>query len=304
MNDSQGHPLKNQYPTPTHSIIHISDTHLIGDNGGLYDSSSHPDFYLEELFRRLEKSGATPNAIIFTGDLTDQGEPEAYAKVKAIVEPAAKRMNAKLIWVMGNHDDRSLLRSYLTQEEPTSKSFDKVHDVNGLRIIVLDSTVPGHHFGRLSSSQLSWLEELLKVPATHGTILALHHPPLPSVLPLAAVVELQEQEKLEAILQGSDVRAIIAGHLHYSSFGIFAGIPVSVASSTCYTQDLISEEGGTRGRDKAQGFNVVKVYPTTILHSVIPIEEGDTVGEFVHKEEVLERLEKENLTPWKAPDKL
>lgn len=118
-------------------------------------------------------------------------------------------------------------------------------------------------------------------PAPHGTILALHHPPIPSVLDLAATVELRDQARLGRVLEGSDVRAILAGHLHYSTNATFVGIPVSVASATCYTQDLTVEVGGTRGRDAAQACNLVHVYPDTVVHSVIPIGTGKTVGTFV-----------------------
>jgi len=74
------------------------------------------------------------------------------------------------------------------------------------------------------------------------------------------------------VLRGSDVRAIIAGHLHYSTFATFAGIPVSVASATCYTQDLMVPTGGTRPHDGAQSFNLVHVYDETVLHSVVPVD--------------------------------
>ena len=46
---------------------------------------------------------------------------------------------------------------------------------------------------------------------------------------------------------------------------------MSVASATCYTQDLNVPVGGTRGRDGARAFNLVHVYPTTVLHSVVPL---------------------------------
>src|SRR5690606_21676542 len=81
-----------------------------------------------------------------------------------------------------------------------------------------------------------------------------------------------------AILQGSDVRAILAGHLHHSSMATFAGIPVSVASASCYTQDLLVPEGGTRGRDGARAVNLVSVYPTTVLHSVVPVEHTEVLS--------------------------
>ena len=99
----------------------------------------------------------------------------------------------------------------------------------------------------------------------------MHHPPVPSVLDLAASVELRDQSGLAEIVEGSDIRSIIAGHLHYSSTAMFAGVPVSVASASCYTQDLNVPVGGTRGRDGARAFNLVHVYPTTVLHSVVPV---------------------------------
>src|SRR6202008_518102 len=82
-------------------------------------------------------------------------------------------------------------------------------------------------------------------------------------------------------LKGSDVRAILAGHLHYSTTAPFVGTPVSVASATCYTQDLTVAAGATRGRDGAQACNLVHVYQDTVVHSVIPLGAGKTVGAFV-----------------------
>jgi hypothetical protein len=85
------------------------------------------------------------------------------------------------------------------------------------------------------------------------------------------------------------VRGIIAGHLHYSSTATFAGIPVSVASASCYTQDLNVPVGGTRGRDGARAFNLVHVYPTTVLHSVVPLGAFPTL-DYIDPEESARRL--------------
>jgi 3',5'-cyclic AMP phosphodiesterase CpdA len=167
---------------------------------------------------------------------------------------------------------------------------DRSYYVNGLRVITLDTSVPGFHHGELSGAQLEWLADQLETPAPDGTILALHHPPVPSVLDLAVLVELRNQASLAAVLRGSDVRAILAGHLHYSTTASFAGIPVSVASATCYTQDLNVPVGGSRGRDGGQAFNLVHVYEHTIVHSVVPLGQTPTVGEFVDAEDTQKRL--------------
>jgi Icc protein len=259
-----------QFPRPDHFILHLSDTHFIAGDGPLYgsvDSEGH----LRELFEELESSGSRPEAIVFTGDLADRGEPAAYAKLREIVDPVAARMGAKVICVMGNHDKRETFRSGLLDQHPSTAPVDRVHLINGLRIITLDSTVPGQHYGVVTDSQLDWLAEELSMPAPHGTLIAMHHPPVPSVLDLAMLVELREQDALAEIIRGSDVRGIIAGHLHYSTMSTFAGVPVSVASATCYTQDLNVPVGGTRARDGAQAFNLIHVYEDTVLHSIVPI---------------------------------
>lgn len=259
-----------EYPRPHHFLLHVSDTHLLAAGRKLYDKVDS-DALLQRLFDEVEASGARPEAIVFTGDLADKGETEAYLRLREIVEPAAARIGARAIWVMGNHDDRGAFRTTLLGTQASTMPIDAVYDLNGLRLITLDSTVPGHHFGAITTAQLDWLAHELSTPAPHGTILAMHHPPIPSVLDLAVAVELRDQAPLAEVLRGSDVRSILAGHLHYSSTATFAGIPVSVASASCYTQDLNVPVGGTRGRDGAQGFNLVHVYPDTVLHSVVPL---------------------------------
>jgi 3',5'-cyclic-AMP phosphodiesterase len=282
--------IQAEHPRPNHFILHMSDTHLVGGSDPLYGSVDS-EARLREVFDGLEASGSQPEAIVFTGDLADKGEPEAYEKLRAIVEPSARRLGAEVIWVMGNHDDRANLRAGLMDLPADMAPLDKSYDVGGLRIVTLDSTVPGFHHGEVSDQQLQWLEDELAVPAPDGTILALHHPPVPSVLDLSVLVELRDQRRLADVVRGSDVRSILAGHLHYSTTATFAGVPVSVASATCYTQDLNVPVGGTRGRDGAQAYNLVHVYDETIVHSVVPVGEHPTVGQYVDAEETQRRLE-------------
>jgi 3',5'-cyclic AMP phosphodiesterase CpdA len=178
---------------------------------------------------------------------------------------------------MGNHDDRAAFRRELFGQ-PGDRPVDRVYDVNGLRVITLDTSVPGHHHGELTGAQLDWLAEELASPAPHGTILALHHPPLPCIQDLAVMVELREQAALREVVEGSDIRTILAGHVHFSTNGTFAGIPVSVASATCYTQDLTGEARGTRPQDGNRSYNLVHVYDDLVLHSVVPVAAGVTMS--------------------------
>jgi Icc protein len=277
-----------EHPRPDYVLLHISDTHLIsaGSLYGAVDAGAR----LGELLEQLTESGVRPDAIVFTGDLADTGEPAAYRKLRSLVEPFAAELCAELVWVMGNHDNRAGLRRFLLDEAPSMAPLDRVRMIDGLRIVTLDTSVPGHHYGEISTAQLEWLAEVLSMPAPDGTILALHHPPIPSVLDLAVTVELRDQASLGRMLRGTDVRAILAGHLHYSTNATFVGIPVSVASATCYTQDLTVAAGGTRGRDGAQGCNLVHVYQDTVVHSVIPLGTGNTVGTFISPSEARRKI--------------
>jgi 3',5'-cyclic-AMP phosphodiesterase len=281
--------IEAEHPRPRHFLLHLSDPHLLGGPDPLYgvvDSEER----LIQLFDEVKASGAKPEAVIFTGDLADKGHPEAYVKLRAIVEPACQELGAEVIWAMGNHDNRANLRKGLLDQPGNDAPLDHSYFINGLRVITLDTSVPGFHHGELDDSQLDWLAEELETPAPDGTILALHHPPVPSVLDLSVLVELRDQASLAAVVRNSDVRTILAGHLHYSTTASFAGVPVSVASASCYTQDLNVPVGGSRGQDAGQSFNLVHVYEHTIVHSVVPLGSATTVGEYVSPEETGRRL--------------
>lgn len=260
-------------------ILHLSDTHLLaGDRllGGRYDTAAH----LRRTLAAAEATGVRPDAVVFTGDLTDLGEPEAYRALREAVEPWAERLGAPVVWVAGNHDERPALRAGLLDAEATEEPVTGVWDLAGLRLIALDSTVPGWHHGDLDAGQLEWLRAELAEPAPLGTILALHHPPLPTHIPFFDILELRDQPGLAAAIAGTDVRAILAGHLHYSTSGTFAGVPVSVSAASCYTMDLARPADEVNGMDAGQSFHLVHVWDDTITHAVVPIVDAEPAEHF------------------------
>lgn len=268
-----------QHAPAARVILHLSDTHLLGGDrllGERYDTARH----LRRTLRAAEKTRVRPDAVVFTGDLTDLGEPEAYRALRAEVEPWAERLGAPVIWVAGNHDERPAMRAQLLDAEANDEPVTGVYDLGGLRLIALDSTVPGWHHGDLDAAQLTWLRGELAEPAPLGTILALHHPPLPTHIPFFDILELRDQSALADIVRGSDVRAILAGHLHYSTSGTFAGVPVSVAAASCYTMDLARPADEVNGMDAGRSFHLVHVWHDTITHAVVPVVDAEASGYF------------------------
>ncbi|TPW72358.1 metallophosphoesterase [Schumannella sp. 10F1B-5-1] len=276
-----------QHPEPLHTIAHISDTHFLDGARPLYGALSS-EATLQRALEQLEISGLDIEAIVFTGDLADLGETDAYQRLRAIVDPAAERLGARPIWVMGNHDEREPFAEHMLGAAPSSAPQDAVYDVNGLRIVALDSTVPGYHHGELTAEQLDWLRGVLAEPAPHGTLLALHHPPIPSPVEIMAILELQDQPALEAVVRGSDVIGIVGGHLHYSTHSTFAGVPVAVAAATCYTMDVLAPVGTLAGVDGGQSVHLTQVYPDRVVHSIVPVGSPPRVSGFSGR--VLERL--------------
>ncbi len=268
-----------QHPEPGHVIAHLSDVHLLADGGLQYDTID-PAVGLVQILERLSRITPSPHALVFTGDLADRSEPAAYARLRELVEPAAAAMGAEVVWVMGNHDERadySLGLFGVASDAPQ----DRAYDVNGLRIIALDTTVPGYHHGDVSAAQLEWLRGQLAEPAPHGTVLALHHPPIPlPMLPAAEIIELADQHLLAKVVQGSDIRVVIGGHFHYSSYSTFAGVPVSVASASCYTCDPAPLDRYVSGVDGGQAFTMMHVYADRIVHTVVPLHDSPEVSGF------------------------
>ena len=66
------HPQFGQHPPARRVIVHLSDTHLLAGNrplGGRYDTAAN----LTATLAAVERTGVRPDAIVFTGDLTDLG---------------------------------------------------------------------------------------------------------------------------------------------------------------------------------------------------------------------------------------
>jgi 3',5'-cyclic-AMP phosphodiesterase len=281
-----------QYPAPRFTVAHLSDVHLLAHGArqyGVIDTEAG----LRLLLDRLRRLDPAPDALVFTGDLADKGEPDAYARLRELVEPLAESLGAQVVWVMGNHDERAPFAQGLYGSDDAGPQ-DRVLDVGGLRIVALDTSVPDYHHGELGAEQLAWLREVLSTPAEHGTLLAMHHPPIPvPMVEVAAVIELHDQPALAAVLGGSDVRCILGGHLHYSTHSTFAGIPVSVASASCYATDPAPMERFISGVDGHQSFTMTHVYDDRVVHTVVPLATAPEVSGFPSDV----RAEVEALTP-------
>jgi len=260
---------------PTHAIAHLTDLHL-RPAAGLIDGVVDADAQLRRALAVLTSWDHRVDAWFFGGDLVDSGDAASYVRLRGLVEPAAERAGVRVIWGHGNHDDPDAFARELLTGGPLNQAVD----LRGLRFIALDSCVPGEPYGLVSDASLAWLAGQLAEPAASGTILALHHPPVPAVQDAAALWDLRNPDALASVIAGSDVRLIVGGHFHQTSFTTLAGVPVAAASSVVYAQDLTA--GRTlRGQDAAQGFNLIQVHPGQVVVTAVPLAAGRRVHEML-----------------------
>lgn len=252
------------------TILHLSDTHLFGDDSRHYDVVDTE----AALVRSLDQfSGISElDLLLLSGDLSDDGSPRSYLKLRSIVEPWAAERDARVIYAMGNHDLRAGFRQVLgdghghgaglNAVEPAASStgpVDAVSAVGPWRIVTLDSSVPGAGYGELDGQQLEWLKDVLATPADAGTVLVIHHPPIPALTTLLQALDLYNAEDLLAAVSGSDVRVILAGHYHHPLRQTIAGIPVIVTPAIANSVDILAPEGTERAVIGAGGTLVTVV---------------------------------------------
>jgi 3',5'-cyclic-AMP phosphodiesterase len=254
---------------PTSTLVQLTDLHIVAEDDELphgVDTAALLDLALHA----IEDSAIRPAALVLTGDLTDHGRPAQYQRLRAIVEPVAVRLGARLVYAAGNHDDRAALREHLLGGSPSTDPFDHVVRVGDLRIVVLDSTVPGHPHGELLPEQLRWLRAELADPAPAGTVLALHHPPLPSAAPLATAIRPLRRDDLAAAVEGTDVRLVLAGHTHVVSAGTLGAVPVWTGGPLATTLDGLAPGAALRGLG-TPSVSRIDLFPAGLITTSVPV---------------------------------
>lgn len=256
---------------PTHVLAHLSDTHLTSP-GVPYNGSIDTDATLGRAVRMLRAAITETDgidAIVASGDLTDTGDPDAYHRVRAGLES----LGLPVIWATGNHDVRTAFHEHVLDLPEVTEPVLQVHDVSGLRVLVLDSTVPGAGDGVVTEEHLAELADALASPAEHGSIVVLHHAPIPPPSPLLTYFALHRDSRaaLAKTIAGTDVRMVLAGHHHLAQSGTLGGVPVAVAGSIAIRTDPLAPPGRDRTTTSAS-LNLVAVYPDTVTVSVLPID--------------------------------
>lgn len=226
-----------------HLIVQLSDVHLTSK--GALRNGARPLENLVAALGVLDSADIRPDVLLLTGDLADAGEPGCYDELAQLVDKSAAASGASVVYVPGNHDDRAAFRRHLLGEggdHDPNEPVNQVHHRDGLRIVAVDSTVPGTDGGDLAEATVAFLRRTLSTPAPDGTVLALHHPPISTPIQPMAAIALRRPDLLAQAIAGTDVRLICCGHNHHPAAGSLGGVPVWAGPATAYLADVTSRE--------------------------------------------------------------
>lgn len=212
-------------------IVMVTDLHLVAPGEKLFGLD--PLTRLEDCIADLNRNHADADLVVFCGDLTDQGEPSAYA---ALADRLAG-LAAPFRLMLGNHDDRGAFRVAFPDAPMEGGFAHSTADLADGRIVMLDTLEPGHVEGRLCEARLGWLDAALR--GAEGVLLFMHHPPFPIGIPSLDDSRLADGERLLSILQRhGNVRHIFAGHVHRLANGSWGGIPFTTLRGTNHQSAL------------------------------------------------------------------
>jgi len=191
-----------------------------------------------ELARCIAKLNALvprPDAVLVTGDLTDFGHDDEYRHLRELLAP----LEIPYYLMVGNHDDRAgLRRAFADRPELHDGAFVQYAlDVGAVRVLALDSQVPGTSGGDLCDARLAWLAAQLDAAGDRPVIVALHHPPFTSGIGHMDALRLAPAAaaKLDALLRGyPNVERVLCGHVHRTMFTRFGGTLASAVPAPAH----------------------------------------------------------------------
>lgn len=221
-------------------FIVLSDLHLV-DQG----KTSHGlDTYtrLEMGIHAINERHDDADFCLLAGDLADlgfDGAVEPYNRLKELLS----RLVVPYHITIGNHDRRSTFASVFGDNLLAETGFvDKAIDAKGYRVIMLDSVIEESHGGHLDSSQLEWLRARL---AEHQgpVVVVLHHHANPLHTNVDEIILDNGIDFVNVLKTHNDIRQIIAGHVHYTSCGLWHGLPFTTVAGTHYNVTIPLKDG-------------------------------------------------------------
>lgn len=211
-------------------IAHVTDSH-IKPPGRLAYRKIDTAAALEACVSHVNSLVPRPDVMLFSGDMTDAGLDAEYQQLRELLTP----LKMPVYMVPGNHDEREALRRAFPNHQHlhTDDTFVQyVVEDWPVRLIGLDTTVPGRDEGMVCDRRLAWLAERLAESPRYPTLLFMHHPPFQTGIAHMDVQKCGNAEQLgELLARHPQVIGLLSGHVHRAIQANWYGIPASIGPS-------------------------------------------------------------------------
>ena len=210
-------------------LIWMSDLHFASDGDVL---GHDPRARLRAAIAFINQHHADAAACVISGDLVNRGSARDYA---ALAELLAT-LDLPVLPLVGNHDDRALLRTDLPLPPDAMPDFVQYRvDVPWGRLLCLDTLLPGQDAGAFCNARADWLQAQIADAGDRPLYLFLHHPPMPLGLPMQDTDRMQDGDAFLDLIAGQPaVRHLFIGHVHRPITGTVRGIPYATMRSVLY----------------------------------------------------------------------
>ena len=218
-------------------ICQLTDLHV--HPGGDADGPSESNTLTERALRVAAGFTPRPDVVIITGDLTEHGLASEYAHLSALL---ANTLSVPVYVIPGNHDDRENLRAGLGHLPGVTTDAQFVQytvEHYPVRLVMLDTLVPGSPHGALSAAQLQWLDHTLAEQPARPTLIGMHHPPFVTGIPHMDQIALLDQGAFRAtIARHRQVERIVCGHHHRPVIGQCEHVTATISPSVVHQVGL------------------------------------------------------------------
>jgi Icc protein len=214
------------------TVLHITDTHIV-ERGKLVSKLLDTSDSLTRLVTRINsiRDQVGPiDAVLVSGDVSDDGSEQSYEQFKKIVAP----LDLPLYVIPGNHDRRENMRSAFSENMPVDGPLNWDLRVGDVVIIGLDTLVEGKGLGTLLPQSIDFLEQALARADHSPVLLALHHPPFTSHVDFMDKIALTNPAAMNDLISGygGNLR-MVCGHIHSMMISDVSGRVAISAPSPC-----------------------------------------------------------------------
>jgi len=241
---------------PVH-FAQITDTHVVAADTPDVLYADH-NAQLAEAVASINAEATPISAVLATGDLTQWGTATEFEQLAELLAP----LTVPVLPVPGNHDTRAGMGTCFPGHPwADADHLSWVMTVDGVRIIGLDTTVPGEHGGAFDAEREQWLRGVLADATGEPTMLAMHHPPFVTGIEWMDRSGLEGADRFAEVLHEiGGVDRILCGHVHRPISALVGGVLAEVGPATAVhvALDLVPDGPKQIIRDPI-GYRVLRV---------------------------------------------